>query len=719
MNFFSLFLLLFFGFSSKSFALINKVKISNQNLPAVLKADIVSGDKINAEITATGNVEITKDSAVLYANSAVYNKNSKYIYVQGDVRIKNLEIGNILAPSIVIKDDFSQGSFSDARMFFIDGSYLFSKKIERKIGNKIVLEKSIFSLCPNQEIVNDNYQAGKLWDMLTISSSTAKIDKDNNNFSSYNSIIKFYKFPILYLPYFKFPLPSKERQSGFLQPSYTRNSNFGFGLKLPYYFAIDKNLDLTTTPNYYFGSSQLILGNDIRHFTKYGKYNLNFDAANNQVDNFADKTLVKRSKKSVRWHIDGGGKFDFTKNFGVDFTIKTLGDRNYLRDYGFDYLAYSTSKLNFDYIKNRDYVGVKFLRFQELENEKFEAQSPLISPIISSYHESKPLFFKEKLSLTTNFANLKRADGLQYKRITLAPEFQIPFNIKGNLINLSYQLQSDLYKIDNQSLISKQNPYKNTQSNQKKQFAFNWSLPLRNKDKNTKLTIEPIANFVISDFKTDNHLIPLQDSVNSELSFSNLFANDRISGYDRSEAGKRVSYGLKSSLFSNYGDFDFTAGQAIILSDKHQDVKIRGFADNNRSNIVGIGSFKGKKYFNISYAFQLDQQNYSNNVNQISSFLYYKKFKLNSDYLLIRKNKFFLQKKEQANFNSTFELPKNIKVKLFFIRDFVEKRNIQRGFEISREGCCSLFGFSLIENNPSNLMKPQKTFNLNFTIKNL
>ena len=93
MNFFSLFLLLFLGFSSKSFALISKVKISNQNLPAILKADIVSGDQINSEIKASGNVEITKDSAVLYANSATYNKNSKYIFAQGDVRIKNLEIG--------------------------------------------------------------------------------------------------------------------------------------------------------------------------------------------------------------------------------------------------------------------------------------------------------------------------------------------------------------------------------------------------------------------------------------------------------------------------------------------------------------------------------------------------------------------------------------------------------------------------------------------------
>ena len=72
----------------------------------------------------------------------------------------------------------------------------------------------------------------------------------------------------------------------------------------------------------------------------------------------------------------------------------------------------------------------------------------------------------------------------------------------------------------------------------------------------------------------------------SELTFSNLFANDRISGFDRNEAGKRVSYGLKSSIFNSLGEFNFTAGQAIIIKKKEQDVKIRGFAENNKSNTV-------------------------------------------------------------------------------------------------------------------------------------
>ena len=97
----------------------------------------------------------------------------------------------------------------------------------------------------------------------------------------------------------------------------------------------------------------------------------------------------------------------------------------------------------------------------------------------------------------------------------------------------------------------------------------------------------------------------------------------------------------------------------------------------------------------------------------------YKKFSLNGDYLLIRKTITSPSKKEQATISSSIELPDKWKVKISTTRDFIKKRNIRRGLEILREGCCGDFSFSVIENNQSELKKPQKTFNLNFTFKNL
>ena len=713
-------LLIFLTQYAEAFALVNFKATKQSNLPAILKAKIVSGDQINGDINAKGNVEITKDSNVIYADEVNYNKNTKIIKAFGNVKIKNLEIGYVLSPRIEIKDDFSVGDFFDARVFFVDGSYLFSKKMSRLSQEKTSLKKSIFSICPNDEIVEDNSKAGSIFDFATISSTTSTIDRENNNLSSWNSIVKLYEIPILYIPYLQVPLPAKKRQTGLLQPSYSKNSNFGLGVKVPYFIDVAKNKDLTITPSYYFNSEQLILNNSWEHFTKFGSYNLNTEISNNKIKSNFDKTVVTRSKKNIRWTFDGKGNFDFNKDFGSDFSIQTVADRNYLRDYHFNYLAYTASKINFDYINKRNYFGVKSIRFQELENGSAEKNSAFILPSINSHFETKPFFFKEKLILDSNFTTITRSEGLQYRRGSLTPQFKIPFNLKGNLFEFSTKFQGDLYSLNDKDLrVAESRIYKTNQSNLKSEISFNWRLPIRNKSKKNTLTLEPIVNFVMSDYKTKNSLLPLEDSVDSELTFSNLFINDRISGFDRNEAGKRVSYGLKSSFFNSLGDFDLTIGQAFIIKNKKQDVDIRGFADNNKSNIVGIASYKGKKYFYMSYSFQLDQASYRNDINQVVAGFNYKKFSLNGDYLLIRKTLTSPNKKEQATISSSIELPYKWKVKILAIRDFVQKRNIRRGAEIVREGCCGDFSFSVIENNQSDLKKPQKTFNLNFTFKNL
>ena len=719
MNFLFAVLLIFLTQYANAFALVN-FKTTKSQLPAVLKAKIVSGDQITGDINAKGNVEISKESNVIFADEVTYNKNTKIIKAFGDVKIKNLEIGYVLSPRIEIKDDFSSGDFFDARVFFVDGSYLFSKKMSRLSKEKTSLKKSIFSICPNEEIVKNNSKAGSILDFVTISSTTSTIDRENNNLSSWNSVIKLYKVPVLYIPYLKSPLPAKKRQTGLLQPSYSNNSNFGFGLRAPYFIDIAKNKDLTVVPIYYFGSNQIILNNNWRHFTKFGSYDFNAELSNNKIQSNLDKTIIARSRKNIRWFFDGKGTFDFTKNIGLDFSLKTVADRNYLRDYHFDYLAYTTSKINIDYINQRNYFSLKTIRFQELENASKEKNSPLVLPSINGRYETKPLFFKEKLILESNFTTITRLEGLQYRRGSLTPQFKIPFNLKGNLFELSTKLQGDLYSLNDKDLrVSDVRKYQARQSNLKSEISFNWRLPIRNKSKKNTLTLEPIVNFVMSDFRAKNSLIPLEDSVDSELTFSNLFVNDRISGYDRNESGRRVSYGFKSSFFNSLGEFDFTAGQAFIIKSIKQDVVIRGFAENNKSNIVGMASYRGKKYFSMSYSFQLDQASYRNDINQVVTNFNYKKFNLSADYLLIRRTLNNSKRKEQATIAPFFELPNKWKIKISTTRDFAENRNIQRGIEILKEGCCSDFGFSIIERNPSNLTKPQKTFNLNFTFKNL
>jgi LPS-assembly protein len=253
----------------------------------------------------------------------------------------------------------------------------------------------------------------------------------------------------------------------------------------------------------------------------------------------------------------------------------------------------------------------------------------------------------------------------------------------------------------------------------KPELSMSWRLPLIRKSETNTLMIEPMINLVTSTYTKNFDKLPNEDSNESELSVSNLFVTDRIAGFDRNESGKRINYGVKSSLFNRFGEFGLTLGQGYRKAGNAQDVLIRGFTDNNKSNIVGQALYKAAKYFTITYSFQLGESNYSNQVNQITTVLDLSRFTFSSDYLLIRKTIQNSTQKEQINLTASMQITPIWKVTTTMSKDLQSSRTLSRGITLYREGCCAIFGFSAIETNPSSLIKPQKTFNLSLSFKNL
>lgn len=717
-------LLFFFGvifFAENSLALPGFKSGKDSNLPAILKADVVNGDQINQTMVATGNVELSKGSSVVYADQMTYDKNGGVVRAIGNVKIKNIEIGNVKAVSAEIKDDFSSGKFLESQIVFADGSYLTSPEVHRETPLVTVLQKPVYSICPNPEISANNELAGVKRDFFSIKSSKTTIDKDRQIMRSRGGIFRFYNVPFFYTPFIQTPLPAKKRQSGFLHPSYYKTTNLGIGLKIPYYFNIAPNMDLTTTPNIGIGGDQFLIANEFRHMPSYGEYHTNFEIANNKITNTANGTVAKRTEVEYRWALNSAGIFDFTKNTGLDFSLNTVGDRNYLRDYHGSYLNYNLSRLNVDYIHGRSYHAIKTIKIQELENADAQRAAPFILPMIDSHIETKPFFFKEKLALTSNATVITREDGLQYRRTTFIPEVNVPFNLHGNLFNIIGKVQNDFYSLDNNfQFTQRTNDYDKTQYNYKPEGSLSWRLPMIRKKNKSTLLVEPMINFVSSSYKKNFNKLPNEDSNNAELSMSNLFVNDRISGFDRNEAGERLSYGVKSSLFNRFGELGLTVGQSYKRSGGlEQDTTIRGFSDSNKSNIVGQMMYRAVKYFSISYAFQLDESNYRNDVNQVSTSLAFDRITFSSNFLLLRKSKQNLTERRQISFTSAIKLGNRWKVNLATARDLVLERTLSKSVMIYREGCCTTFGFAMTESNPSSLTKPQQTYSINLSFKNL
>ncbi len=345
-------ILIFFNSSNLAIAK-NKIKSQSNSktepnsLPIKIIADKIDGDANSSKINASGNVELLRNNAIIYADKVIYDKNTNRFEVKDNIKIQNIEVGNVYAESAEMKEDFSAGSFNNAQIIINNGSFLISPKITRENKNVTILEKAIISLCPNPLIEIENKLEKFDKDLISIDSSTIKIDKKESSLAIKGAIINFYKVPVFYIPYLKIPLPGNQRKSGFLSPSYTKNNRFGVGLITPYYIAISEDKELTITPHLYSTSEQIILNNKFEHLSSFGRYTLEGELANNKIQDSQDAVARNRTQSNYRWRIKGLGSFDFTKNIGANFSINRLSDSNYLRDYYYDYTNYSVSKANF------------------------------------------------------------------------------------------------------------------------------------------------------------------------------------------------------------------------------------------------------------------------------------------------------------------------------------------------------------------------------------
>jgi LPS-assembly protein len=239
------------------------------------------------------------------------------------------------------------------------------------------------------------------------------------------------------------------------------------------------------------------------------------------------------------------------------------------------------------------------------------------------------------------------------------------------------------------------------------------------KYKTNTIIIEPLARITIGTFKNNSDEIPNEDSQDIELTQSNLFLSDRFTGFDRNESGTRASYGFKSSLFNDViGKFNFALGQSWRENSKTQDVVIRGF-DEKKSNIVGEFGYDFFNNFSLRYNFHLNESSYRNDVNDFSANLNLGRLSLNGDYIFISKTDSTLEARKQIRAGARFNVTDKFSLNFENTQDLVNSRTITRRYGLLYDGCCVSYSFVVAEDNPIISSKAQKSFSINFVIKNL
>jgi LPS-assembly protein len=208
----------------------------------LLEADQLTYDFDRQRVTATGNVQIHYGALVLDAEKLTYDQRSGRLIASGGVRI--LEPGGnlIVAETLDVTDDFSDGFIESINLITTDRVRLTAQAAERRDGNLLIFRRGVYTAC---EPCAEHPEKPPLWQI-----KAARIVQDSAEKTIYyqHARLEFFGIPIAYTPFFSHPDPSVKRKSGFLTPSLLQTDAIGVGVTTPYFWNLAPNYDLTLSP---------------------------------------------------------------------------------------------------------------------------------------------------------------------------------------------------------------------------------------------------------------------------------------------------------------------------------------------------------------------------------------------------------------------------------------------------------------------------------------
>src|SRR3546814_6976514 len=121
-------------------------------------------------------------------------------------------------------------------------------------------------------------------------------------------------------------------------------------------------------------------------------------------------------------------------------------------------------------------------------------------------------------------------------------------------------------------------------------------------------TLTPLVQIVATP-PIENLDIPNEDARAVDLEDGNLFAINRLNGYDRFEDGARITYGFEWNYSRPGFSIDTVVGQSYRLSDKPTLFPDGTGLTSRTSDIVGRTTVAYRDFLRLTHRFRLDKDN--------------------------------------------------------------------------------------------------------------
>lgn len=519
-----------------------------------------------------GAVKLRQGEKEFSAENVDYNDSQRLITVDTESVFTN--------PNLIIKSEQASFDLNDNSGKFSDTDFVLptrgargtSDEIKVATGGKAELTRTAYTTCP---------PGSNAW---YLEASEIKLDQDEGLGTARNARLRFGGVPILYVPWFQFPIDDR-RRSGLLFPTIGETDQTGFDMRWPVYLNLAPNYDATVTPRL-MTKRGLQIGTSARYLFKQGEGTVSYDYLN-------DDKVYGKSRSLARFdHANL-----FTKNLGFEATYAEASDPEYFEDLGGSFASSSITHLErsarLTYQAPASYrVTTLVQTFQTIDNGIASVDDPYKRlPQVRFDALTRNAYFDTRAGLNAEYVNFVRdASSVEGQRVDLQPYLRYQRDLNAWYLTSQFDWRYTGYKLSDTHNVPTMAGQTDTPSRSLPVLSAETGLRFdRFTSSGAIQTLEPRLFALYVPYENQDRL-PLFDTGEPTFDFTQLFARNRFFGEDRISDAQNLTGAVTTRVIDpETGDTRWSAsfGQLYRFESSRVELPDQDAPDSGATDFIG------------------------------------------------------------------------------------------------------------------------------------
>lgn len=543
-----------------------------------IEGDTLGGVK-DQSIEYQGNVALTRGDQFIGTDKLTYDEQTETYVAEGNVRYQDGGM-RVVADRAEGNQSKDQHKIEDVRYQLVErrgNGVAESIQLEGAEGN---MRRSTYTTCPPGD---------KRWELRA---QRIDVNTDKGMGVARNAVLRIGKVPVLYVPWFMFPI-DETRRTGLLFPSVSNSNRNGFDYRQPIYLNLAPNYDATLLPRIMTNRGPS-LGAEFRYLNSRG-------AGTVAGMYMPDDDLRERDRGFFTYNAFQ----NLSSHWQARSNLTWISDTRYFEDFNnsLNGVSFSTAYSDIGLYGRGQFwsASISADNWQLADFTLTEANLPYNRRPRAVFYWEQPFGSLLTVGLESDATQFSHSVLDGGSRLDLKPYASLMFEGSSWFVKPTLAYRYTSWYLDKAMAVrvGEKNPTRSLPIATIDAGLF-FDRSFRFGDEDYLQTLEPRIYYLNTPFRAQNHL-PLFDTGPLTFSWGQLFRDNRYSGADRQGDANQLTTALSSRLIREsdgaeklsvslgqiryFEDTRVTAGEPVVKRGKSSWVADATWAPSDRWNI--------------------------------------------------------------------------------------------------------------------------------------